>query len=98
MTTTVVNLRNSSFDIYIGRSKAGQPQNIWGNPFVIGRDGTREEVIEKYRKLMRTKIQRGEITLQQLKQLQGKRLGCFCKPYACHGDVLVEMIETYIHE
>jgi hypothetical protein len=42
-TTKVVHCKRAPFDIYIGR-----PSN-WGNPFVIGRDGNREQVIEKYR-------------------------------------------------
>jgi hypothetical protein len=42
-TTKVVHCKRAPFDIHIGR-----PSN-WGNPFVIGRDGNREQVIEKYR-------------------------------------------------
>ncbi|PIW12451.1 MAG: hypothetical protein COW35_01440, partial [Candidatus Infernicultor aquiphilus] len=33
----------SNYDVYIGRPSK------WGNPFTIGKDGTRSEVIEKYR-------------------------------------------------
>ena len=42
-TTKVVHCKRAPFDIYIGRPSK------WGNPFVIGRDGNREQVIEKYR-------------------------------------------------
>ena len=40
----VLNKRTGTHDgaIYIGRGSK------WGNPFVIGKDGTRAEVIEKY--------------------------------------------------
>ena len=55
----------------------------------IGRDGTREEVIEKYRVWVLTQPQ----ILDTLHTLKGKRLGCFCKPKACHGDVLVSLLE-----
>lgn len=83
ITTTVVNKYKSPFEVYIGRGSK------WGNPFIIGKDGTREEVINKYKEW----ILKQPILLEQLHELKGKILGCFCKPLACHGDVLVEMIE-----
>ena len=57
------------------------------DPFVVGRDGTREEVIKKYRAWAMLNI-----TKADLLALSGKVLGCFCRPQACHGDVLVEMV------
>ena len=78
----VVNLRKNKYDVYIGRGSK------WGNPFKIGRDGNREEVIEKYREYI---MQSG--LLSHLEELRNKTLGCFCKPLACHGDVLVELLE-----
>ena len=42
----VVHCKKDSFDVYIRRPSK------WGNPFSIGVDGTREEVIEKYRKYL----------------------------------------------
>ena len=85
-TTTVVNIHDKQpHDIYIGRP------GIWGNPYVIGRDGTREEVIKKYEdQLLRNST---EHLVEFLVPLVGKRLGCFCKPLACHEDVLVELIK-----
>lgn len=83
METIVVNRHFDSYDVYIGRGSK------WGNPFVIGTDGGREAVIEKYR----TWIQRRPDLLNDLPELVGKRLGCYCKPEACHGDVLVELMK-----
>lgn len=83
--TQVVNLRYDDFDVLIGRP------SLWGNPFKIGRDGTREQVIEKYREWIKTQ----PILLSQLSSLKGKVLGCFCWPQPCHGDVLVEMVEGF---
>ena len=62
-----------------------------GNPFVIGRDGTREEVIDKYSLWLfdQLEYENSPITLHKLADLNGKVLGCFCKPKECHGDVLV---------
>lgn len=68
-------------DVYIGRP------SIWGNPFVIGRDGTRDDVIAKYRGWLMSKPE----LLAQLPALRGKVLACWCAPLACHGDVLVEL-------
>jgi hypothetical protein len=82
-TTTVVNKKNSQFDVYIGRG------SVFGNPFIIGVHGSREDVIRKYEEWVR---QQPHI-LALLPTLRGKRLGCFCKPLACHGDVLVKLIE-----
>lgn len=69
-------------DVYIGRPSK------WGNPFVIGRDGTREEVVAKYKKLARNNKKLCEAAK---KELRGKTLVCFCKPLACHGDILEEI-------
>ena len=84
--TTVVNLRKEPYDIYIGRG------SVYGNPFYIGKDGTRKEVIIKYYKWLIGKIvipNRKPPSRKDLKKLIGKRLGCFCKPKLCHGDVLI---------
>lgn len=76
----VVHCRHEPFDIYIGRPSK------WGNPFTIGKDGTRKEVIEKYREWIK-------IQSLDLRELKGKTLGCWCAPLPCHGDVLKEIIE-----
>lgn len=81
--TKVVNIYKEPSDIYIGR------RSKWGNPFIIGKDGTREEVIEKYKNYILNKPE----LLKDLPELKGKVLGCFCKPKDCHGDILVELIE-----
>lgn len=83
--TRVVNLRHEDCDIRICRP--GQ----WGNPFHIGTDGTREEVVEKYRKWILTQPK----LLAQLHILKGKRLGCYCVPLPCHGDVLAEFCNQW---
>lgn len=81
--TKVVHCKKEEFDIYIGRPSK------WGNPFQIGQDGTREQVIQKYEKwlLGQPKL------LDESKALKGKVLGCWCKPKACHGDILVKYLE-----
>lgn len=81
MKTTAVNKYRDNFDVYIGRGSK------WGNPFIIGKDGNRDEVIAKYREWIKTRPE----LLAALPELVGKRLGCFCKPKPCHGDILAEL-------
>jgi ribA/ribD-fused uncharacterized protein len=78
----VVNIKNATYDVYIGRG------SIWGNPFRIG-EYTREQSIEKYRQY----AHESAIIKSNLHKLKGKVLGCYCKPLACHGDVLIEMLK-----
>lgn len=68
--------------VFIGRPSA------YGNPFIIGKDGTREEVIEKYRRWVN---QRPYMIAKIKMGLKGKDLLCFCSPLPCHGDVLIRI-------
>jgi hypothetical protein len=77
----VVHCKKKRYDVYIGRPSK------WGNPYVIGRDGSRAEVIAKYRAY----ILRTPALVAALPELKGKTLGCWCSPQACHGDVLVQL-------
>ena len=94
MGTVVVNLRKEAFDVYIGRTGHGQ-DGYFGNPFVLGRDGNRAEVIRKYREWFEQRIKADPIFRARIEALRGKRLGCFCKPLACHGNVIVEWLESH---
>ena len=82
MPEQVVHCKRAPHDVYIGRPSK------WGNPFTIGRDGTREEVIDKYRDYI---LQNFDL-YDALPELRGKVLGCWCKPKPCHGDVLIELL------
>lgn len=93
MDTVVVNKKNDDYDIYIGRGSK------WGNPFTHRpiedtkaqfQSPTREASINAYRGHLMSQPE----LLECLPELKGKRLGCFCKPKPCHGDVLVELIEN----
>ena len=85
--TKVVNKRVEPFDVYIGRGSK------WGNPFVMRNEADRARVIETYRKFLWQEIKAGRISKDELLALDGKRLGCFCAPKPCHGDVIVAAIE-----
>lgn len=83
---TVVHLKRDEYDERIDRA------TVWGNPYVLGHDGTREEVIEKYRSWVLTSSDRPAVWVREhVHELRGKRLGCWCAPLACHGDVLLEL-------
>ena len=84
MSTTVVNKRKHDYDVYIGRG------SIWGNPYVIGKDGTRAEVLDKYRQYLESSPD----LLLQVYSLRGKTLGCYCAPLPCHGDILAEYADS----
>ena len=69
--------------IYVGRPSK------WGNPYKVGRDGKRQEVIEKYRQQLLAQIPYGFIF--DLQELRGRDLVCWCAPLPCHADVLLEL-------
>ena len=89
MAGMVVHCKKEKYDVYIGRAvpRSGMKASVWGNPFVLGRDGTREEIMVKYRAWLLG----NEELLTRLPELKGKVLGCWCAPLACHGDILSEM-------
>ena len=80
--TKVVHCKKEPFDVLIDR------RTKWGNPFQIGNGMTRDDVISKYEEYIRGRPD----LLNSLHELKGKVLGCWCKPKACHGDVLVKLI------
>ena len=80
----VVHCKKEPFDVYIGRPSK------WGNPFVIGKDGSREEVIKKYELY----VLGTPDLMMSLHELQGKVLGCWCRPLPCHGDVLARLADS----
>lgn len=70
--------------VYVGRPSK------WGNPFRIGVDGDREEVIAKYLEyLLGTEHTTGLVL--DIGELRDRDLVCFCAPLPCHADVLLEL-------
>ena len=83
-------LFNPRAEVYIGRGGKGVEASAWANPFKIGPDGTREEVIDKFRRYLRDAP-----VLKRVMDLEGKVLVCHCGPAeACHGDVLLEALDA----
>jgi Domain of unknown function (DUF4326) len=81
--------------VYVGRAVVGGWQggvrfrmSKWRNPFTIGRrDGTRDEVIGKYRSWL---LQQPEL-MAAVHEFRGRDLVCWCTPDPCHADVLIEL-------
>jgi len=91
----VVNKRKlKDSGIYIGRP------SVYGNPFEIGKDGTREEVIEKYKEWMVKELKSNSAFydnmkfLVELSEKQDLNLICWCAPLACHGDIIKFWVEN----
>lgn len=104
-TAEVVNIHHgASFDVYIGR-KPWKPFH-YGNPFthIPNVKGTvqvssRREAINKFRwwlkgesEFAHIEPERRQWILDNLDRLRGQRLGCFCRPKECHGDVYIELL------
>lgn len=93
--TRVVHIRHHPYDVYIGRAnpRSRLRASPFANPFRIGPDGTREEVMEKYETLMRERLASDNLWRERLEALRGRTLGCWCAPEPCHGDVLVRLLD-----
>lgn len=94
-TIHVVNKRESAIGEYVGR-----PSPL-GNPYVLGRGGSREQVIANYRLWLGTQLLvkkdervRGEMNrLYKIARDEGElTLVCWCAPLACHADVIRELL------
>jgi hypothetical protein len=88
--TSVVDVRYEQCDVYIGRKCGRWAHSKWANPFHVGRDGTRHQVIVKYRE----HILASPHLMAALPELKNKVLGCWCHGLPCHGDVLVELLNA----
>lgn len=91
MVGKVVHCRKEPYDIYIGRKNGDLPQSKWANPFVVGKHGKRGECIKMYREWILTQ----DHLMESLHELEGKTLGCWCKPKDCHGDVLLSLVRNH---
>jgi len=94
MSGRIVNLRHEELGdaVYVGRAspRRGLAESAFANPYRVDVDGTRTEVIQKYRSWL---LGRQELVLK-LHELRGRRLACWCSPEPCHAGVLVELVDA----
>lgn len=90
MSTRVVNVRAERPAVYIGR---GTP---FGNPFTVQQFG-RDRCLQLYREWFHDRLKQPAFA-HAVRQLQGKTLGCHCKPAACHGDIIVEWLNSEVNQ
>jgi hypothetical protein len=88
---TVVNLaRDEPYDVYIGGPGRGEA-GYFGNPFaplLYSGELNREACLALYRRYFRFRLRTDPEFARRVERLRGKRLGCFCAPLPCHGDVI----------
>lgn len=93
--TRAVNLRTEAFDVYIGRPGHGH-SGYFGNPYHVREHGA--EALGKFREYFYARLEadaefRARVRGLRVRGLRGKRLGCFCKPGPCHGDIIAAWVE-----
>jgi hypothetical protein len=97
MMTKTVNIYASGYDVYIGRAGKGQ-DGYFGNPFRLRADEDRGATIERYGKHFHNRLETDSEFKRRVHELKGKTLGCFCKPYPCHGDVIAKYLNNLPEE
>ena len=96
----VINIRDRKpGDVYIGRAGHGE-NGYFGNPHPVGRKcsicnviHTRAEAIKAFKVTFWERVHNDPEYLRRILGLKNKRITCFCKPKACHGDVIVAFHE-----
>ncbi len=81
--------------VFIDKQRFPKCSSNFANPFKIGKDGTRDEVIQKYKTYIIKKLKDDVFFQKELIRMKGKNIGCWCFPEPCHGDVLLELIDNY---
>ena len=97
MSTKAVNLKSDPYDVYIGRKGKGL-SGYFGNPYRAGDKCARcgevhvkgAETLGCYEEYLIARLLTDAEFAGKVRELQGKKLGCFCKPARCHGDLLAK--------
>jgi len=98
--TSVINIESGEpYNIYIGK-KSEEQDGYFGNPFdtkvaqMLDVPFTREWSIEMYRNHFEIQIQCNPKFKSRILELKGKRLGCFCSPLMCHGNIIADYLNN----
>lgn len=90
--TRVVNIRKETCDVFIGRAGYGK-DGYFGNPFRLEATMAKGSTLGRYRKYFYHRLSTDKEFRKRIGNLQGKTLGCFCKPDPCHGDIIKEYLD-----
>jgi len=74
-----------------GKERFPKQDSIFANPYKVGKKHTLNESLELYEKYIRDRLEKEPDLTHELLRLNGKRLGCWCKPSRCHGDILLKL-------
>jgi hypothetical protein len=96
-------IKNKDENVYIGRKgvifingvRFPLYDSLWANPYKITEEQSREQVLKLYSEYIEKKLESDNNLVEELLKLKGKKLGCWCKPECCHGDILVKLIDKY---
>lgn len=84
--------------IYVARP------SLFGNPFEIGKDGTRSEVIQKYEEYFVQRLETDEHFKIDFLKLVSKAekedicLVCWCCPKSCHAEIIKKYIDSELNK
>ena len=99
----MIQIRNKH-DYHGGGTYVGRPTPL-GNPYEIGKDGNREQVIAKYREWLIAEMEKDGPPMRMFVSLfdeyrySGRLiLICWCYPQRCHAEVIKEMIMSAYRE
>ena len=85
--------------VFINNERYPKKDSVWANPFKISKKMTREMVLPAYKNYIINKLDNCIISRDELMNLNGKVLGCWCKhpicKISCHGDILIELLTKY---
>jgi hypothetical protein len=97
----VINVKNeySGDMVYIGRKSGKYRGSVLGNRFKIGLDGDRNEVVRKYKRWVWEEYKKGGVVKDEIDRLVelvkgggDLKLGCWCHPKPCHGQVIIDLV------
>ena len=78
-------------NVYIGRETWYLSGSKWGNPHKIDLNDSRKNSREKVIELFKIYILNNAELRECITELQGKKLGCWCAPKQCHGEILHQL-------
>jgi len=88
--TRIVNIRNENYDVWAGKGQDG----YFGNPIRLSANEPKGATLERYETYFYKRLSEDEEFRRRIHELKGKILGCFCKPFPCHGDIIKRYLDS----